>query len=190
MWRKGAHSPTLPLFRLRDSSFSNHSFASPTSQALHLIHLASHPCLRTLNKHELLFVRMPFLLHKYKFIWLLSPYIPAPFPRLNMVACKTARSPHEGELLQTQLWLLWLTTQKLVFVRIYTCWFTRPGSFAFKSCWKVLTLSAIHKTRWALVYIHVLRCTAKLRFIFTQESQVYFNLVAYFELKVNLPCSF
>ena len=30
------HSPTLPSLYLRHSSFSNHSFASPTSQALHL----------------------------------------------------------------------------------------------------------------------------------------------------------
>ena len=40
------HSPNLPLLHLRHSSFSNSSFASPTSQALHLIHLASRPCLR------------------------------------------------------------------------------------------------------------------------------------------------
>ena len=32
-----AHSPTLPLLHLRHSSFSNPSFASPTSQALHLL---------------------------------------------------------------------------------------------------------------------------------------------------------
>ena len=38
-----AHSPSLPLLHLRHSSFSNYSFASPTSQALHLIHLASRP---------------------------------------------------------------------------------------------------------------------------------------------------
>ena len=38
-----AHSPTLPLLHLRHSSFSNPCFASPTSQALHLIHLASRP---------------------------------------------------------------------------------------------------------------------------------------------------
>ena len=37
-----AHSPTLPLLHLRHSSFSNPSFAFPTtSQALHLIHLVS-----------------------------------------------------------------------------------------------------------------------------------------------------
>ena len=38
-----AHSPTLPFLHLRQSSLSNPSFASPTSQALHLIHLASRP---------------------------------------------------------------------------------------------------------------------------------------------------
>ena len=41
-----AHSPTLPLLHLCHSSFSNLSFASPTSQALRLIHLASRPCIR------------------------------------------------------------------------------------------------------------------------------------------------
>ena len=38
-----AHFPTLLLLPLCHSSFSKPSFASPTSQALHLIHLASHP---------------------------------------------------------------------------------------------------------------------------------------------------
>ena len=38
-----AHSPTLLLLHLRHSSFSNSSFASLTSQVLHLIHLASRP---------------------------------------------------------------------------------------------------------------------------------------------------
>ena len=39
--QSSAHSPNLPLFHLRHSSFSDPSFASPTSQALHLRHLAS-----------------------------------------------------------------------------------------------------------------------------------------------------
>ena len=39
-----AHSPSLPLLHLRHGSFSNPSFASPTSRALHLRHLASRPC--------------------------------------------------------------------------------------------------------------------------------------------------
>ena len=38
-----AHFPTLQLHHLRHSSFSNPPFASPTSQALHLRHLASRP---------------------------------------------------------------------------------------------------------------------------------------------------
>ena len=47
-----AYSPIVPLLHLRHSSFSNHSFDSPTSQALHLIHLASRPCraIRHMNK--------------------------------------------------------------------------------------------------------------------------------------------
>ena len=39
-----AHSSILPLLHLCHSSFSNPSFTSPTSQALHLIHLANRPC--------------------------------------------------------------------------------------------------------------------------------------------------
>ena len=39
-----AHSQILPLLHLHHSSFSNTSFASPTSQALHLHHLVSRPC--------------------------------------------------------------------------------------------------------------------------------------------------
>ena len=38
-----AHSPTLPLLCLRHSSFSSHTIVFTTSQALHLIHLASRP---------------------------------------------------------------------------------------------------------------------------------------------------
>ena len=40
-----AHSPTLSLLHLRQSSFSNPYFASRTSQDLHLRHLASRPCI-------------------------------------------------------------------------------------------------------------------------------------------------
>ena len=39
-----AYSPTLLLFHLRHSSFSNPSFASSMSLAIHLRHLASRPC--------------------------------------------------------------------------------------------------------------------------------------------------
>ena len=47
-----AHSPTFPLLHLRHSSFSNPSFASPTSQALHLVHLASRPCFVCKDKRQ------------------------------------------------------------------------------------------------------------------------------------------
>ena len=40
------HSPTLPSLHLRHSSFSNPSFSSRTSQALHLRHLASRPWIK------------------------------------------------------------------------------------------------------------------------------------------------
>ena len=44
-----AHSSTLPLLRLRDSSFSNPSFASPTSQALQLMSSAHFPIFPSLH---------------------------------------------------------------------------------------------------------------------------------------------
>ena len=47
-----AHSPTLPLLPLRHSSFSNHSFASHTSQALHLRHLASRSWCKKRMRYE------------------------------------------------------------------------------------------------------------------------------------------
>ena len=50
-----AHSLTLPLLHLHHSSFSNSSFASPTSLPLHLRHLASRPCCGlgiTVTSHE------------------------------------------------------------------------------------------------------------------------------------------
>ena len=45
------HSPNLPLLHLRRSSFFNPSFASPTSLALHLRHLASRPCIQSPASH-------------------------------------------------------------------------------------------------------------------------------------------
>ena len=43
-----AHSPTLLSLYLRHSSFSNPSFTSPMSLALHLRHLANRPSISTL----------------------------------------------------------------------------------------------------------------------------------------------
>ena len=40
-----AHSTSLPSLHLRHRPFYNPSVASPTSQALHVLHLASRPCI-------------------------------------------------------------------------------------------------------------------------------------------------
>ena len=60
-----AHSPTLPSIHLRHSSFTNPSIASPTPQALHLIHLASRPCLSF----------YPFFFFRFTFIFLILPFL-------------------------------------------------------------------------------------------------------------------
>ena len=52
------HSPTLLLLHLHHSSSFNPSFASPTSQAPHLSHLASRPC--TTEVLKLFFVHMKY----------------------------------------------------------------------------------------------------------------------------------
>ena len=64
-----AHSPTLPLLYLRHSSFSNPSFASLTSQALHLKHLASLPWFfhAPSNQCNLLFIFCFFTRETIKF---------------------------------------------------------------------------------------------------------------------------
>ena len=49
-----------PSLSLRHSSFSNPSFATPTSQALHLIHLASRPRFKTSPCHAILILRNVF----------------------------------------------------------------------------------------------------------------------------------
>ena len=46
------HSPTHPLLHLRHSSLSNPSFASPTSQALHLMSRGHSPTFPSLHLHH------------------------------------------------------------------------------------------------------------------------------------------
>ena len=46
------HSPTLPLLHLRHSSYSNPSFASPTSQPLHLMSRAHSPTIPSLHLRQ------------------------------------------------------------------------------------------------------------------------------------------
>ena len=61
-----AHFPTLPLLHLRHSSFSNPYFASPTSQALHLIHLASRPWFPFCFVHVVLLISLEIGLMRKK----------------------------------------------------------------------------------------------------------------------------
>ena len=63
-----SHSPTLPLLHLCHSSFSNPSFASPTSQDFHLRHLASRPWCRP---HVIYFALYLWIVWHY---WLASRY--------------------------------------------------------------------------------------------------------------------
>ena len=62
------HYLTLPLLHLRHSSFSSPSFASPTSHALHLRHLASRPCYRVIpyKGDSQLFTDGKYKLNKHK----------------------------------------------------------------------------------------------------------------------------
>ena len=54
------HSPTLPLLHLRHRSFSNPSFASPTSQALHLMSSAHSPTFPSLHLRDTSFSNPSF----------------------------------------------------------------------------------------------------------------------------------
>ena len=45
-------SPSFPSLHLHHSSFSNPSFASPTSQDFHLLHLVSRSCSYMLNNND------------------------------------------------------------------------------------------------------------------------------------------
>ena len=47
-----AHSTTLPPLHLRHRSLYNPSVASPTSLALHVLHLASRPCIGGMKKQS------------------------------------------------------------------------------------------------------------------------------------------
>ena len=83
-----AHSPTLPLLHLRHSSFSNPSFASTTSQVLHLIHLA-----------ELIF--QPF--HHFTYVTTHSTTLPSLYLRHSSFsnpsfASTTSQVPHSLHL--------------------------------------------------------------------------------------------
>ena len=68
-----AHSPTLPLLHVRHSSFSNPSFASPASHALHLMTSAHSPTFPPLHLRSQLILQ-PF--HRFTYVTAHSPTLP------------------------------------------------------------------------------------------------------------------
>ena len=80
-----AHSPTIPLLHLHHSSFSNPFFATPTSQALHLIHLA-------------LLILQPF--HHFTYVTTHSPTIPSLYLRHSSFSNPSVASPTSQPILQ------------------------------------------------------------------------------------------
>ena len=72
-----AHSPTLLMLHLCHSSFSNPYFASPTSQDLHLRHLANRPCfLDGVNDHEVTTRRLLFTLSELRLLSMVNSVTP------------------------------------------------------------------------------------------------------------------
>ena len=72
LYLRHSYSEILPLLHLRHSSFSNPWFASPTSQALHLIHLASRPWVEPrivkAHKHKSIILTSAALCNSWSFI--------------------------------------------------------------------------------------------------------------------------
>ena len=104
-----AHSPNLPSLYLRHSSFSNPSFASPTSQALHLVHMAEltlqpfrhftyvkthSPTLQSLHLRHSSFSK-PSVASPT------SQFILQPFFRFSYVTSSSLNSPGEAPMVKT-----------------------------------------------------------------------------------------
>ena len=93
------HSPTLPLLHLRHSSCSNLSFASPTSQAHHLIHMASFTYVTTHSPTlPLLYLRHRSLSNP-SVASLTSQFILQPFFRFSYFTSSSLNSPGEPPML-------------------------------------------------------------------------------------------
>ena len=102
-----AHSPALPLLHLRHSSFSNPSVASPTSQALHLIHLASRPWDN--NGAEL--ILKPFC--HFTYVKTHSPTLPSLYLRHSSFSNPSVASPKSQFILQPFFRFSYVTSSSL-----------------------------------------------------------------------------
>ena len=106
-----AHSLTLPLLHLCHSSFSNPSFASPTSQALRLIHLAE-LILQPFHHFTYITTHSPTLLSLYLHhnsfsnTFVASPtsqFILQPFFRFPNVTSSSLTSPSELPMISSRI---------------------------------------------------------------------------------------
>ena len=86
-----AHSPTFPLLLLRHNSFSNPSFAFPTSQALHLIHLASSFSNRSVTFSTSQLILQPF--RRFTYVTVHSPTLPLRHLRHSLFTNPSFASP-------------------------------------------------------------------------------------------------
>ena len=99
---------TLP-FHLRHSSFYNPSFASPTSQALHLRHLASRPWCKIRMRYDrpskwhawAELILQPF--HHFTYVTAHSPTLPSLYLRHSSFSYPTVASPTSQLIFQTLL---------------------------------------------------------------------------------------
>ena len=90
-----AHSPTLPSLHLRHSSFHNPSFAFPTSQANHLIHVA-----------ELILQ----LFRHFTYVTTHSPTVPLLYLRHSSFSNPSVASPASQFILQPSFCFSYVTS--------------------------------------------------------------------------------
>ena len=113
-----AHSPTLPLLHLRHSSFSNPSFASPTSQALlilqafrRFIYVTAHsPSFPSLHLRYSSFSN-PFVALRTSQL-ILQPYVTSPTSQL--IPNPSVASPASQLILQPFLTFFYITSSSLI----------------------------------------------------------------------------
>ena len=113
-----AHSPTLPLFHLRHSSFSNPSFASPTSQALHLILLGRRPCFVCVCVCVQLILQ-PF--RHFTYGTTLSATLPSLYLRHSLFLNPSVASPTSQPILQSFSRFTYVTTHSPTLPLLHLC---------------------------------------------------------------------
>ena len=114
-----AHYPTLPLLHLRYSSFFNPSFASPMSQALHLIHLVSCPWAEL--------ILQPF--HHFTYVTTHSPTLLSLYLHHSSFSNPSTASPISQFILQPFFCFTYITVHSptLPLLHLYHSSFSSPS---------------------------------------------------------------